>query len=341
MRKQKEFRVRKIKLIPGEDRVTDAAGLGALIEVFDESPLSKGFKEALPRRSSNRSLGGYRLGLIQVSSFIYGHDAIDDLEEFRGDPLFEAALKGEVAAPRTMGDFLRCFKNEHISSLNQFLVKMSRSYREHLKEVLPEAYRPGPLVLDIDSTPHEQHGKKMEGLAWNYKDQWCLDSQVIFDELGFCYGVQLRSGNTKSGVEVGRFFWTPSWADSLKFPIVVKRTWVEAGSNQQSTLFDQLTEEGHWEYYAVLTNWNLYEHSYQEVMKFHQKRANSENFIREEKYGYDLKHFPCQKLIANHAFGLLALVAHNILRWAAIVQRPDRPHFLKNSDDVLFTCLGD
>ena len=28
----------------------------------------------------------------------------------------------------------------------------------------------------------------MEGVTWNYEDKWCLDSQVIFDELGLNYG---------------------------------------------------------------------------------------------------------------------------------------------------------
>ena len=64
-------------------------------------------------------------------------------------------------------------------------------------------------------------------------------------------------------------------------------------------------------------------------MEHHQKRGNSENFIREEKYGYDLKHFPCQKLHANHAYGLLALVAHNFLRAIAIIDKPDKPHYSK------------
>ncbi|MBI3558474.1 MAG: hypothetical protein HY074_19565 [Deltaproteobacteria bacterium] len=50
---------------------------------------------------------------------------------------------------------------------------------------------------------------------------------------------------------------------------------------------------------------------------------------REEKYGYDLKHFPCQKLMTNHAYGLLALVAHNFLRTIAMIDKPDKPHYSK------------
>ncbi len=242
----------------------------------------------------------------------------------------------------------------------------------------------------------------MEGLDFNYLGQWCLDSQVIFDEMGLCYGVQLRPGNTKSGVdavalitqafspwkfedekylsadsaycyqevircllllgvrftltandattgweshigeiteweewkytekeiekaqekgkelpkvELGRFHWRPSWAESLLFPVVVKRTWD--------------VKENKWRHYGVVTNLSLMTWSLQGIIEFHNKRGNSENFIREEKYGYKLKHFPCQKLMANHAYLLLAMVAHNILRWVAVIQRPHKPHFSK------------
>lgn len=80
---------------------------------------------------------------------------------------------------------------------------MSWSIRENLKLALPEEHRPRVPHFSIDSTSHVQTGKKMEGLAWNYKDEWCLDSQVVFDELGLCSGFQLRPGNTKSGVGAG------------------------------------------------------------------------------------------------------------------------------------------
>ena len=69
--------------------------------------------------------------------------------------------------------------------------------------------------------------------------------------------------------------------------------------------------------------------SIQEVFEHHQKRGNSENFIREEKYSYDLKHFPCLKLKANYAYGLLAMVSHNILRWVAVMTKPHKPHYSK------------
>jgi hypothetical protein len=124
-------------------------------------------------------------------------------------------------------------------------------------------------------------------------------------------------------VEIGRFYWQPSWAESLRIPVVVKRTWKEPEQ------LGMLPLPGEWQYYAIITNWDLFRHSLQEVMGFYLKRGNAENFIREEKYGYDLKHFPCLELGANHAFGQLALVSHNLLRWIAVIQKPDKPHFSK------------
>lgn len=108
----KHFRPTVFKLMATEDKLTAASGLATMMEVFDQSPLSEGFKKALPERSTanNRSAGSYRLGLIQLNSFIYGHDSLDDLDEFRGDPLLEAAMKGDVAAPsiiKTSGDSIR------------------------------------------------------------------------------------------------------------------------------------------------------------------------------------------------------------------------------------------
>lgn len=404
------WRPRYIKLIPTKEKLTDATGLGTMVEAFDRSRLSHDFARCLPGRVSARSHGSYRLGLIQVSSFLYGHDTLDDLEEFKDDPALEAIMRGETVAPRTMGDFLRDFEEEHIEKFNGYLPEMSYRIRKQMVSVLPEEHRPARAPhLSIDSTPHEQCGEKMEGVAWNYEDKWCLDSQVIFDELGLNYGMQLRPGNTKSGVgarelienafspwsyrdekylsgdaayccqevirtclrlhiyftltandgttgwrshietidnwqsweyseeqlekaqtkkmtlprvEVGSFLWTPGWAESIRILVVVKRTWIEAKE-------DSLFGDGHWDYYGIVTGMPMQKFTLQQVVEHHNKRGNAENFIREEKYGYDLKHFPCLKLRANHAYGLLAMVAHNILRWVAIIERPHKPHFSK------------
>jgi hypothetical protein len=408
-----EFHPTIFKLMATEDKLTAASGLATIMEVFDDSPLSKGFREALPRRTTanNRSGGSYRLGLIQLNSFIYGHDSLDDLEEFRDDPLLEEAMQGKVVAPRTMGDYLRDFIAENHLKLNRYLRDSSRAIRRQLIEVQPLEHKPSAAItIDIDSTDHEQSGEKIEGCAYNYKGHWGLYSEVAFDELGFCHGVNLEPGNTKPGstcvplirecfsglkfsdkkyfradsaycwqepiaalvslgvtytisahdgttgwrdhiseitdwkpwvyseddlkkaakkerklprVEIGRFHWQPSWSENLRIPVIVKRTWKEP---EQLGL---ITLPGEWKYYGIITNWDLFHHTLQEVMSFYLKRGNAENFIREEKYGFDLLHMPCLAMNANHAFLQLAVVAHNILRWVALVQKPDKPHFSK------------
>jgi hypothetical protein len=407
-----DFHPTIFKLMATDDKLTAASGLATIMEVFDDSPLSEGFRRALPSRSisNGRSGGSYRLGLIQLNSFIYGHDSLDDLDEFRNDPLLEEAMKGEVAAPKTIGDWLRDFDPSHHEKMNVYLRGMSRAIRGQLQQVQPEEHKPGPLIIDVDSTSHVQTGSQIEGCAFNYKDEWGLYSEVAFDELGFCHGIELAAGNTKPGstcvpmiercfsglqftkekyfradaaycwqdplralirlgvtyviaandattgwrshvgevtgwtpwvyseeekqkaekrkrslpkVEVGRFHWQPSWSESLRIPVIVTRTWKEPEQ------VGMLTMPGEWRYHAVITNMDLFTRSYQSVVEFYRKRGNAENFIREEKYGYDLKHFPCLALNANYGFAQLAVVAHNILRWVALVQRPDKPHFSK------------
>lgn len=133
----------------------------------------------------------------------------------------------------------------------------------------------------------------------------------------------LKRGRSLPEVSVGYWMYEPTWAPGVKYPIVIKRSLKD--ENGQTSLF----AEDQYKYWGVLSLRGLYPHTPQEILEFHQKRGNMENFIREGKINYDLKHFPCQSLRANHAYGLLALIAHNFLRAMAILMRPDKPHFAK------------
>lgn len=402
MAKKQKWQPVKIIYEPTDEELTGSAGLGPLIDVFEQSPQCKELRKCLPQRKSNASYDTMHFALNYMAGFWYGHDCLDDFQEFEEDPSVEDKL-GDLPSVRAMGDYLRDFAPENIKAMNEFLIAQSLSARKNIGAS-------EDITLDIDSTSHEQSGAKMEGLAWNYKNEWCLDSLVTFDERGFCYNTELRPGNTFSSdggaemidhiltrlptpsggkkhkvradsafctesfirvalnrkalftitahdninwtdeskritrwepwvyseeeikkaakkkrnlpkIELTHYLYQPGWAENLRFPVVIKRTWHE---NQGSLL-----DTGCWHYYAVVTNWSLHTHTKQEVMEFHAKRGNGENFIREEKYGYDLKHFPCQKLSANHAYALLAMVAHNFLRTIAIMDKPDKPHYSK------------
>ncbi len=380
--------------------MTSYATTGTLIDLFAETSHFRGFSQCLPKRVSNNSYPTEVFALSLMAGFFHGQDSIDDQEEFEDEPGVESVL-GETPRPRATGDWLRDFSEADRQNLNAFLHGQAMSYRKKIAQ-------DKPLILDMDSTSHVQHGKKMEGVAWNYKQEWCLDSLVAFDETGLCHGMELRPGNTFSSVgaeklledctvglsyseekyfradsafcneavlraclrlgyrftitahenmgwmadkneitdwtpwvwskedrekagkrgqtlpecELGHYLYRPSWSDSLRLTVVVIRT-----KSQDLTLLNEMG--GIWDYYAVMTNFNLFWRTGQQIIEHHRKRGNSENFIREEKYNYDLKHFPCLKLSANHAYGLLALVAHNFLRTVAVIDRPDRPHFAK------------
>jgi hypothetical protein len=441
-RQQRRFRerkLRKIKIVPTDFKLTTASGLGTVLEIFDQSGLAAEFKKCLPERISHRSAGSYFLALMVIAGHIHGVDGLSDLVEVKEDPYIQGLFADEVAAVRTIGDFLRDFEPEHIERLNSFLNRMARTLFGSLKANLDESFKPSKLIIDMDSTYHEHFGEQIEGVTWNYKNEWSLETQVAFSAQGFCHGVLLRPGNTKSGtdagpqlekiladcltqaerrrmalvyfradsaycnqdvikvnlkkgtfftitandattkwksrlekegvdfkpwvyseaeikkakkrevelptIEVGRFYWQPSWAEEkLLFPIVVKRTWKPIRDHQkaQGDLFapDTIKEMGEWDYYAVVTNFNLAEWSLQGVMEHHAKRGNAENFVKEEKYNFKLKNFPCQKLLANHAWILLAQIAHNMIRWIALMERPDKPHYSKKIRNKFIFIAG-
>jgi hypothetical protein len=91
-----------------------------------------------------------------------------------------------------------------------------------------------------------------------------------------------------------------------------------------------LFSDARYNYHAFVTN--IGEHdglTNEEVILFYRKRSDVENFIKEIKNGFDLKHFPCQKLTANRAYALMAAFAQNLVRYTAYVESPKRPHFAK------------
>jgi hypothetical protein len=173
-----------------DEDLTAAGGIGNIIDLFTESPQYESFRACLPARKSNFSYDTGQFGLTVLSGFWFDHECLDDAEEFINDPGVDSKLGG-VPAPRSIGEWLCDFKSENIEALNSFLTRQALSLRMKLS---PEA----PIVIDMDSTSHVQSGTKMEGLAFNYKDEWCLDSLVAFDELGLAYNMALRPGNTFS-----------------------------------------------------------------------------------------------------------------------------------------------
>lgn len=97
-----------------------------------------------------------------VHSMIVGGDSIDDADVLRSGSTGEVLGHG-VAAPSTLGTFLRGFTFGHVRQLDQLS-----------EAVLTRAWAAGagpggePLVIDIDSTISEVHGKDKQGAAYGY-----------------------------------------------------------------------------------------------------------------------------------------------------------------------------
>lgn len=87
--------------------------------------------------------------------------------------------------------------------------------------------------------------------------------------------------------------------------------------------------EEHYDYRAWVSNILEHEKSAEKLIKFYRGRGNSENYIRELKYGFDLKHYPCLKLDANRVYGLIASCAYNLTRFIATKTAEKRVHFAK------------
>ncbi len=84
-----------------------------------------------------------------------------------------------------------------------------------------------------------------------------------------------------------------------------------------------------YDFYGWVTNTGRHELTEERVILKYRKRANVENFIRETKNNFDLHHFPCQKLSANKAYGLIVMFAHAHTRLLSYIASPRKKHFAK------------
>ena len=124
-----------------------------------------------PRTSAFEKLKGLILGFIAEA------DCLDDMAKLTADEGFVAASRG-VCDPQTYGNFLRSFEKSGVKKLNEDMCRVAFKLRKAL------ASEGEDFVLDLDSTDHQQHAKKMEGLRFNYQNVWGLSSLQAFDQFG-------------------------------------------------------------------------------------------------------------------------------------------------------------
>ena len=101
---KKPWRPKTIIYEPTDEKLTASAGLGPLIDAFMQSPEFAEFKACLPERIGNSSYSAEHLAMILLCGFWYGHECLDDLEEFEKDPSVEDKLGG-LATSKTIGNY--------------------------------------------------------------------------------------------------------------------------------------------------------------------------------------------------------------------------------------------
>lgn len=111
--------------------------------------------------------------------------------------------------------------------------------------------------------------------------------------------------------------------------IRAKKKKMEAGDNHP------------YHYYAIVTNMSNAEMTNEKVIKFYRRRAQVENNIKDLKNGMDFHHFPCQSLKANHVWGLMGIIAYNLMRLISFTIFPQTGCFIKTTRRRLVTLAGE
>lgn len=376
----------KLKLIEISEtsKTLSANGGAALLEsIWHNSEITQITEKILPKKRRKAGICQQTKLKSLIFSTAMGSDALDDLDKVRNDEVYREFAGGGVSA-RSAGDFLRSFSHRQYQQLQDALIEQALVLRKGIND------EEESFDLTIDATPHVQYGKKMEGIGWNYKKLWCLESQNACDQYGICYGFDLREGGTHSNVGSSEMLYRifkkvplglsrrcrgdSAYANkenyqmliglNVKFVFVLPENrskvarranknhlhWTpfelgffgekdcEMGSGiynlrgkddekatilrlifirvkkqeEQLNFLDQ--DKDGYVYYTLITNMLEQDIKAEKVVDFYRGRANIENFIKEEKGAAGLKNFPCQKLSANKVYGVIGMMAYNMMR---------------------------
>jgi len=125
----------------------------------------------------------------------------------------------------------------------------------------------------------------------------------------------------KRETEIGHWFYTPAGSDKV-YRVTALRA---LKTDMQRSLF----HVDSYDYFVCVSNIGHHEMKNEKLIKFYRKRGQAENYIKELKYGFDQKHFPCLKLSANKIYGLISAIAFNLMRYTAFKLNKNKIHYSK------------
>ena len=153
----------RVRVVFDDERVVSDAGIALAVTLAQRlgiEGLVDRFVLLRPERPGARNAGRKVLSLIFAMAL--GADSIDDSELLRSGRT-RRLLGGWVAAPSTLGTFLRAFTFGHVRQLDRVL-----------GETLARAWRAGAgpgvgrLIVDVDSFIGEVHGYRKQGASFGY-----------------------------------------------------------------------------------------------------------------------------------------------------------------------------
>jgi hypothetical protein len=315
--------------------------------------------------------------MTMLSAMALGADCIEDCEVLRSGRT-GAVLPHRVAAPSTLGTFLRSFTFGHVRQLDRVL-----------GEAITRAWKAGAgpgkkrLVVDVDSFVGEVHGYAKQGAGFGYDGRRGYHPLLATRaDTGEVLHIRTRKGqaNTSRGIvrfldeliaRVGRAgaegekllradsgFWSNRAMERLqdagwRFSIGVRmqphvRAAIERIAESDWTALDDYPETGEaqiaettlgdrrlivrrtrltgeqaelfpdWRHFAFLTNRT---DPLAVVEAEHRRHAVVELAIRDLK-DQALAHFPSGRFNANAAWAVIAVIAHNLMRWTGLLGLP-------------------
>lgn len=314
-----------------------------------------------------------------VSAMALGADCIDDCEVLRAGRT-AAVLGHVVAAPSTLGTFLRAFTFGHVRQLDRVLA-----------DTLTRAWQAGAgpgdrrLVVDVDSFVGQVFGDAKQGAAFGYTGKRGYHPIVATRaDTGEVLHLRLRKGAANSARGVVRFtdeliarlaragatgpkllradsaFWNNALMARLEqagwtFSIGVRsynnvKTAIAQIPESAWTALADYPDTGEaqiaetvlggrrmivrrtrligpqaelwpdWRHFAFVTNRT---DPLAIVEAEHRQHAVVEQAIRDLK-DQALAHFPSGHYSANAAWTVIAALAHNLIRWTALIGLPEQ-----------------
>ena len=191
-------RLDRVRVVFDDERVVSDAGI-ALVATLAQRLGIEGLVDRFvllrPERPGARNAGRKVMSLIFAMAL--GADCIDDSELLRSGRT-RRLLGGWVAAPSTLGTFLRAFTFGHVRQLDRVLGEaLTRAWRAGAGPGL------GRLVIDVDSFIGEVHGYLKQGASFGYtKKRGYHPLLASRADSGEVLHVRLRKGaaNTQRGI---------------------------------------------------------------------------------------------------------------------------------------------